>query len=104
MLNLAFVILRVHVQFDRQSFYSTSPVRCGAGLLNPEYSASSDKMLPVIIEQEIPMSSSANVRKALLVRLEAKPGKESAVEQFLKGGLAIVNEEPGSNVALQESR
>ncbi len=31
---------------------------------------------------------------ALLVRLRAKPGKEAAVEQFLQGGLAIVQEEP----------
>ena len=30
----------------------------------------------------------------LLVRLEAKPGKESEVESFLKSGLALVQEEP----------
>jgi len=34
------------------------------------------------------------VTVALLVRLEAKPGKENEVESFLKGGLAIVEEEP----------
>jgi len=34
------------------------------------------------------------VRVALWVRLEAKPGKEAEVEQFLRGGLAIVQEEP----------
>ncbi len=34
------------------------------------------------------------VTVALFVRLEAKPGKEAAVEEFLKGGLAIVMEEP----------
>lgn len=34
------------------------------------------------------------VTVALLVRLEAKPGKESEVENFLKSGLAIVEEEP----------
>lgn len=33
---------------------------------------------------------------ALLVRLEAKPGKEAAVESFLKSGLAIVQEEPAT--------
>jgi quinol monooxygenase YgiN len=33
---------------------------------------------------------------ALLVRLEAKPGKEADVEQFLRGGLAIVQEEPAT--------
>ena len=38
------------------------------------------------------------VKLALLVRLEAKPGKESEVEQFLRGGLAIVQEEPGTTV------
>ena len=34
------------------------------------------------------------VTVGLLVRLEAKSGKESEVEQFLKSGLAIVEEEP----------
>jgi quinol monooxygenase YgiN len=34
------------------------------------------------------------VSVALLVRLEAKPGKEADVEQFLRDGLAIVQGEP----------
>ena len=34
------------------------------------------------------------VTVALLVRLEAKPGKEAAVESFLNSGLALVQEEP----------
>ena len=34
------------------------------------------------------------VKVALLVRLEAKPGKESEVADFLRQGLALVNEEP----------
>ena len=34
------------------------------------------------------------VTVGLLVRLEAKSGKESEVEEFLKSGLAIVEEEP----------
>ncbi len=36
------------------------------------------------------------VTVALLVRLEAKPGKEAEVAAFLKGGLAIVQEEPAT--------
>ena len=36
------------------------------------------------------------VKTALLVRLEAKPGKEADVESFLRGGLAIVQEEPAT--------
>ena len=36
------------------------------------------------------------VTVGLLVRLEAKPGKEADVEQFLKGGLAIVQDEPAT--------
>ena len=36
------------------------------------------------------------VTVALLVRLEAKPGKEADVENFLKGGLPIVREEPAT--------
>lgn len=34
------------------------------------------------------------VTVALLVRLEAKPGKEAEVESFLNSGLALVQEEP----------
>lgn len=34
------------------------------------------------------------VSVALLVRLEANPGKEAEVENFLKSGLAIVQDEP----------
>ena len=33
---------------------------------------------------------------ALLVRLRAKPGKEAEVENFLRGGLSIVQEEPAT--------
>jgi quinol monooxygenase YgiN len=36
------------------------------------------------------------VKVALWVRLEAKPGKEAEVERFLRGGLAIVQEEPAT--------
>ena len=36
------------------------------------------------------------VSVALWVRLEAKPGKEAAVEAFLKGGLALANQEPAT--------
>lgn len=36
------------------------------------------------------------IKLALLVRLEAKPGKEVEVENFLKGGLALVQQEPGT--------
>jgi quinol monooxygenase YgiN len=36
------------------------------------------------------------VKTALLVRLEAKPGREAEVEQFLRGGLPVVMEEPAT--------
>jgi len=36
------------------------------------------------------------VKLALYVRLEAKPGKEKEVEEFLLGGLPLVEEEPGT--------
>ena len=36
------------------------------------------------------------VRAALLVRLEAKPGKEADVDAFLRSGLAIVEAEPAT--------
>lgn len=36
------------------------------------------------------------VTVALLIRMEAKPGKEAEVEDFLKEGLAIVEQEPAT--------
>lgn len=36
------------------------------------------------------------VTVSLLVRLEAKPGKEADVENFLKGGLALAQQEPAT--------
>ena len=36
------------------------------------------------------------VTLGLLVRLEAKPGKEADVENFLKGGLPLVEQEPAT--------
>jgi quinol monooxygenase YgiN len=36
------------------------------------------------------------VNVALLVRLEAKPGKEAAVESFLRGGLPLAQAEPAT--------
>ena len=38
------------------------------------------------------------VRKALLARLEAKPGKESAVKDLLVGAVALANEEVDTTV------
>jgi len=38
------------------------------------------------------------VTVGLLVRLEVKPGKEAEVEEFLKGGLALVEDEPETTV------
>jgi len=35
-----------------------------------------------------------NVSEGLFVRLEAKPGKEAEVENFLRSGLALVQNEP----------
>jgi quinol monooxygenase YgiN len=36
------------------------------------------------------------VNVALFVKLEARPGKEAEVEEFLKSGLAIVEQEPAT--------
>jgi len=36
------------------------------------------------------------VKVALFVRLEAKPGKEAEVAEFLRGGLPLVEEEPAT--------
>jgi quinol monooxygenase YgiN len=39
-----------------------------------------------------------SVKVGLFVRLEAKAGKEAEVEQFLRGGLALVQQEPATTV------
>jgi quinol monooxygenase YgiN len=36
------------------------------------------------------------VKKALYVRLEAKPGQEAAVEAFVRSGLPLVEQEPAT--------
>ena len=36
------------------------------------------------------------VSVGLFVRMEAKPGKEADVENFLRGGLPLVQEEPAT--------
>jgi quinol monooxygenase YgiN len=36
------------------------------------------------------------VNVGLYVRLDAKPGKESEVESFLRGALSLVNQEPAT--------
>lgn len=41
-------------------------------------------------------TNTTNVRTALMVRLDAKPGKEEAVASFLKDGLSVVQEEPAT--------
>jgi quinol monooxygenase YgiN len=46
------------------------------------------------LQQEHTMStSSTTVRKALLARFEARPGKEAAVADFLAGAVALANQE-----------
>jgi quinol monooxygenase YgiN len=54
-------------------------------------SVDSSEKLPLLKSQ-----MKTNVTVALLVRLEAKPGKEVDVERFLRGGLSIVEDEPAT--------
>jgi quinol monooxygenase YgiN len=46
-----------------------------------------------MIVGELTMPTNTSVNVALWVRLDAKPGKEAQVEQFLRGGLDIVQQE-----------
>ena len=43
----------------------------------------------------------ANVKFALFVRLEVKPGKEAEVEEFLRSGLAIVQGGAGNGCVVR---
>jgi quinol monooxygenase YgiN len=49
-----------------------------------------------LLAAKAPATTDAQVRKALVVILEAKPGKEGEVQQFLEGGLPIVRGEPAT--------
>jgi quinol monooxygenase YgiN len=40
----------------------------------------------------------ANVKVGLYVRLQAKPGKEAELQQFLAGALPLANQESGTTV------
>jgi len=42
------------------------------------------------------MGAQASVKVGLFVRLVAREGKERAVEDFLRSGLALVQDEPGT--------
>ncbi len=44
------------------------------------------------------LTASSSTQLGLFVRLESKPGKEVEVENFLRGGLALVNAEPATSV------
>jgi quinol monooxygenase YgiN len=43
------------------------------------------------------MAMERPVKVALFVKLEARPGKEGQVEQFLRGGLSLVQDEPATS-------
>lgn len=47
-------------------------------------------------KQEMKTSDGNTVREALLVRLEAKPGKETEVADLLNRGLPLVQQEPAT--------
>jgi quinol monooxygenase YgiN len=44
------------------------------------------------------MMTTDTVKLGLFVRLESNPGKEAEVESFLRSGLSLVQEEPGTTV------
>jgi len=44
------------------------------------------------------MKADTTIKLGLLVRLESKPGKEAEIEQFLRNGLALVQQEPATTV------
>jgi len=51
------------------------------------------------MQLNIHSTSNSNATKiGLFVRLESKPGKEVEVENFLRSGLALVNEEPATSL------
>jgi quinol monooxygenase YgiN len=51
-------------------------------------------MIKTSIERQRENKMADTVKVGLWVRLEAKSGKEAEVEKFLRGGLALVEDEP----------
>lgn len=49
-----------------------------------------------VVKESSFRESSSTVRVGLFVRIEAKPGKEAEVENFLRSGLSLVEEEPAT--------
>ena len=62
----------------------------------PEPDGSGSQQLIQETSYKFKIQMKQNVTVALLVRLEAKPGKEAEVESFLRGGLSIVENEPAT--------
>lgn len=63
----------------------------------PDLFSTAPAIEPVeLLATKAPGTPDAQVRKALVVILEAKPGKEAEVQQFLEGGLPIVRGEPAT--------
>lgn len=63
----------------------------------PELLSTPPAIEPVdLLATKAPGGADAKVSKALVVILEAKPGKEGEVQQFLEGGLPIVRGEPAT--------
>ena len=63
----------------------------------PELFSTAPAIEPVeVLATKAPGAGDAQVHKALVVILEAKPGKEAEVQQFLEGGLPIVRGEPAT--------
>jgi quinol monooxygenase YgiN len=63
----------------------------------PELFSTAPVIEPVeLLATKAPGAVDARVHKALVVILEAKPGKEAEVQQFLEGGLPIVRGEPAT--------
>lgn len=53
--------------------------------------------LPIMACAQTPSQAEANARFAIVARLEAKPGKEAELADFLRSGRQIVEDEPGTN-------
>src|SRR5712691_6500724 len=69
---------------------------CDVYALSRSFASSLQWEQPLAVAEPVPEEEESMVTVGLVVRLEAKPGREADVRQFLEDGFAVVQEEPAT--------
>ena len=77
---------------------SATDIRPNFGTLRPESGIRARVMGLIRATDRVDKENGMALTLGILALVEAKPGKEADVEAFVKGGQAIVEQEPGTRV------